>query len=95
MKGKKHEISQSERTVAHTKPLSTQMSRSTDQALSGWGVHLLPSYNALHSQYTLKTFRFEDEISRFFREGKGSQKRISCSDLLHYYFLLLLFLVGG
>ena len=67
------------------------MPRSTDQALSGWGVHLLPSYNALHSQYTLKTFRFEDEISRFFREGKGSQKRISCSDLLHLFLTVIIF----
>ena len=72
------------------------MSRSTDQALSGWAVHLLPSYNALHSQYTLKTFRFEDEISPFFREGKGNQKSISTVVRSYYiYFLLLLFLVGG
>ena len=44
---------------------------------TGWGVHLLPSYSALHSHYTLKIFRFEDDISRFFREEKGSQKSIS------------------
>ena len=71
------------------------MSRSTDQALSGWGVHLLPSYNALHSQYTLKTFRFEDEISRFFREGKGSQESISTVVRIYYIILFLTVIIFG
>lgn len=61
---------------------------------------LLPSYNALHSQYTLRTSRFEDEISRFFREEKGTYKSIfhqnvSTAIRIKFIFLFITVIIFG